>query len=113
MTKLGPSQTQLNEVEDLQVLKYEPGGEYALHHDGYRRLATMIYYLNGVAGTWFPFAGLETLDDGSDDAATSRLEQAMSESEQVGAQSQPSLPIPGEWTPGNDRLRVIENEKCW
>ena len=42
--------------EDLQVLRYEAGGEYVLHHDGPPRCLTVIYYLNGVAGTWFPFA---------------------------------------------------------
>lgn len=43
-------------VEDLQVLKYGKGGEFVLHHDGEPRVVTVIYYLNGVAGTWFPLA---------------------------------------------------------
>ena len=43
-------------VEDLQVLKYGIGGEYVLHHDGECRVATVIYYINGVGGTWFPLA---------------------------------------------------------
>ena len=43
--------------EPLQVLNYfEAGGEFALHHDGLGRVLTVIYYLNGVAGTWFPLA---------------------------------------------------------
>jgi len=39
-------------VEDLQVLKYDVDGEFVLHHDGEPRFLTVIYYLNGVAGTW-------------------------------------------------------------
>jgi hypothetical protein len=44
-------------IEDLQVLHYETGGEYVLHHDSETRALTIIYYLNGNAGTWFPLAG--------------------------------------------------------
>jgi hypothetical protein len=43
-------------VENLQVLQYSLKGEYVLHHDGHFRLLTCLYYLNGVGGTWFPFA---------------------------------------------------------
>lgn len=43
-------------VEDLQVLRYGIGGEFVLHHDGEPRVVTVIYYLNGVGGTWFPLA---------------------------------------------------------
>jgi len=44
--------------EPLQVLHYfDEGGEFVLHHDGVGRVLTVIYYLNGVAGTWFPLAG--------------------------------------------------------
>lgn len=42
--------------EDLQMVHYTRGGEFAFHHDGIPRLLTVIYYLNGVAGTWFPLA---------------------------------------------------------
>ncbi len=31
-------------VEDLQVLKYDIGGEFVLHHDGEPRILTVIYY---------------------------------------------------------------------
>ena len=45
-------------VEPLQVVHYEKqGGEFKFHHDGLGRVITILYYLNGVAGTWFPFAG--------------------------------------------------------
>jgi hypothetical protein len=43
-------------VEDLQVVRYKEGGEYALHHDGNDRILTVLYYLNGQGETWFPFA---------------------------------------------------------
>jgi len=39
------------EIEDLQVLRYEKGGQYTLHHDGEPRLLTVIYYCECV----FPF----------------------------------------------------------
>jgi hypothetical protein len=42
--------------EPMQVLCYEPNGKYDFHHDGYHRFVTVITYLNGVAGTWFPYA---------------------------------------------------------
>lgn len=49
-------------VEDLQVLKYNIGGEFVLHHDGEPRILTVIYYVNGVGGTWFPLASTASLD---------------------------------------------------
>mmetsp|Transcript_4028 Transcript_4028/g.4653 ORF Transcript_4028/g.4653 Transcript_4028/m.4653 type:complete len:500 (+) Transcript_4028:83-1582(+) len=43
--------------EPMQLCHYyEEGGKFVLHHDGVDRVLTIIYYLNGVAGTWFPFA---------------------------------------------------------
>lgn len=42
--------------EDLQVLHYEEGGQYILHHDSNDRVLTVLYYLNGEGGTWFPLA---------------------------------------------------------
>ena len=49
-------------VELLQVLKYNEGGLYQIHHDGEPRFLTVIYYLNGVGATWFPFATLGDWD---------------------------------------------------
>jgi len=43
--------------ERLQVVRYEVGGAFDLHHDGQMRFLTVLTYLNGVAGTWFPYAG--------------------------------------------------------
>eukprot|EP00550_Attheya_septentrionalis_P003985 CAMPEP_0198290434 /NCGR_PEP_ID=MMETSP1449-20131203/8306_1 /TAXON_ID=420275 /ORGANISM="Attheya septentrionalis, Strain CCMP2084" /LENGTH=375 /DNA_ID=CAMNT_0043988939 /DNA_START=81 /DNA_END=1205 /DNA_ORIENTATION=+ len=47
-----------NGCEDMQVVHYKGNGkgEYHLHHDGNERFLTILYYLNGVGGTWFPFA---------------------------------------------------------
>lgn len=43
--------------EPLQVVHYSgQGGKFDLHHDGLGRSLTIIYYLNGVGNTWFPFA---------------------------------------------------------
>jgi hypothetical protein len=59
-------------VEDLQVLEYQQGGEFILHHDGVPRVLTIIYYLNGIAGTWFPLADADGDDKNKkdDDEAT-------------------------------------------
>jgi len=43
-------------VEDLQIAKYDQGGKFEEHHDGYGRFLTVLTYLNGVGGTFFPFA---------------------------------------------------------
>ena len=43
-------------AEDVQVAKYDIGGMYNTHHDGYGRFLTVLTYLNGVGGTYFPFA---------------------------------------------------------
>ena len=44
------------EPENLQIANYEVGGRFDVHHDGWDRFVTILTYLNGVAGTWFPFA---------------------------------------------------------
>lgn len=51
--------------EELQVVKYEIGGQFKVHHDSsafHPRLLTALLYLNDVpegsgGETWFPFAG--------------------------------------------------------
>ena len=43
-------------TEDLQVAMYRPGGRFDYHHDGHGRFLTVLCYLNGVGGTYFPFA---------------------------------------------------------
>lgn len=61
-------------VEDMQVLRYDPGGEYIFHHDGNERILTLLYYLNGKGETWFPLA--QTADD-SDVGLPQTREQAI------------------------------------
>eukprot|EP00579_Thalassiosira_antarctica_P011015 CAMPEP_0201922906 /NCGR_PEP_ID=MMETSP0903-20130614/10804_1 /ASSEMBLY_ACC=CAM_ASM_000552 /TAXON_ID=420261 /ORGANISM="Thalassiosira antarctica, Strain CCMP982" /LENGTH=366 /DNA_ID=CAMNT_0048460117 /DNA_START=269 /DNA_END=1366 /DNA_ORIENTATION=- len=41
-------------AEDMQVAQYDAGGRYDYHHDGYGRYLTVLAYLNGVGGTYFP-----------------------------------------------------------
>jgi hypothetical protein len=43
-------------AEPIQTVRYESGGKYDVHHDGYNRFLTVLTYLNGVGGTWFPYA---------------------------------------------------------
>lgn len=45
--------------EDLQVAKYDAGGFFECHHDGYGRFLTILTYQNGVGGTYFPLANVE------------------------------------------------------
>lgn len=47
----------VHNAEPLQVVRYDQSGGFDLHTDGCDRVATVLTYLNGVAGTWFPFVG--------------------------------------------------------
>ena len=53
---LTPFQQDFMGSEDMQVLRYDSGGEYVFHHDGNDRILTVLYYLNGEGATWFPLA---------------------------------------------------------
>ena len=56
-------------AEELQVIKYDVGGQFKVHHDSadfHPRVLTLLIYLNDIevsntgrtgAGTWFPYAG--------------------------------------------------------
>lgn len=73
-------------AEDLQVVKYEVGGQFKVHHDSsafHPRLLTALVYLNdapegGGGETWFPFAtgsGVEGVGRGhSGDAVAAMME---------------------------------------
>lgn len=68
-----PSSTEeeVYEYESVQVVKYDPkGGKFDLHHDGFHRYVTVLTYLNGIAGTWFPFATLDEKDESNLPAST-------------------------------------------
>lgn len=45
-------------AEDVQVAKYDEDGSFDFHHDGFSRYLTVLVYLNGIGGTYFPFANL-------------------------------------------------------
>lgn len=53
-------------AEDLQVAKYDKDGRFDYHHDGYSRYLTVLSYLNGVGGTFFPFGGMSDELEGID-----------------------------------------------
>jgi hypothetical protein len=46
----------LYELESIQVAKYDEGGRFDEHHDGFGRFLTVLSYLNGIGGTYFPYA---------------------------------------------------------
>ena len=60
-----PLQLFQHKSEELQVVKYDIGGQFKVHHDSstfHPRLLTALLYLNSVPDnmggeTWFPFAG--------------------------------------------------------
>ena len=62
-------------VEDMQVVRYSEGGEYALHHDGNDRVLTVIYYLNGQGETWFPLADGESRPEDTRQDALQKAEK--------------------------------------
>jgi len=51
------SNQHIQNAEPLQVVRYDQSGSFDLHTDGCDRVATVLTYMNGVAGTWFPFVG--------------------------------------------------------
>ena len=55
-------------AEEMQVAKYDSNGHFNYHHDGYGRYLTVISYLNGIGGTYFPFGnmGCKLKEDGID-----------------------------------------------
>jgi hypothetical protein len=63
-------------VEDLQVAKYDPKGQFDAHHDGFGRFVTVLTYLNGVGGTYFPFAETSAVGNDISVAAFPNLEEA-------------------------------------
>uniref|UniRef100_A0A6U6CFA5 Fe2OG dioxygenase domain-containing protein n=1 Tax=Odontella aurita TaxID=265563 RepID=A0A6U6CFA5_9STRA len=98
---------QSTEVEDLQVLRYRPGGQYVLHHDGSPRFLTIIHYLNGVGGTWFPLARTGELGSVDDPCRNMNLNHVREKFESVrrgGAASKMNLGK--EFIPGIDGVLV-------
>ena len=83
------SQSDLYDLESLQVAKYDQEGKFDIHHDDYGRFATVLYYLNGVGGTYFPYA------------------QTREKGDHVSLQN---LDIEKTHIPGRDGLLIVGNE---
>mmetsp|Transcript_31366 Transcript_31366/g.47419 ORF Transcript_31366/g.47419 Transcript_31366/m.47419 type:complete len:341 (+) Transcript_31366:121-1143(+) len=49
---------------DLQVLNYQEGGGFVLHHDSHDRIVTVITFLNGVGETWLPLVDVDGGNNG-------------------------------------------------
>mmetsp|Transcript_3319 Transcript_3319/g.9768 ORF Transcript_3319/g.9768 Transcript_3319/m.9768 type:complete len:226 (-) Transcript_3319:432-1109(-) len=79
--------------EDLQVLRYASGGNYALHHDSTPdapRCLTVLYYLNGVGNTWLPLA------DGAEPASRAEARALAEGLDPATAGVRTSAPAPGD-----------------
>lgn len=97
-------------VEDLQVLKYTTGGEFVLHHDGEPRILTVIYYLNGVAGTWFPLAQTKNERDTTTTTTTETddwdVEQQFQQTRRDPWNKQQALDFGKDFVPGKNGVLV-------
>ena len=98
-------------VEDLQVLRYDIGGEFVLHHDGEPRMLTVIYYINGVGGTWFPLACTSNDDNGNPRARRERHDRVMGDnfdrSRQEPQNKAQALDLVKDLTPGKEGLLIM------
>lgn len=92
-------------VEDLQVLRYGKGGEFVLHHDGEPRVLTVIYYLNGVAGTWFPLARTKELKERHSDQFN-EMEHQFEKIRKDPQNKQQALDLGKNFVPGKNGLLV-------
>jgi 2OG-Fe(II) oxygenase superfamily len=86
------------DIEKLQIVHYTEGGKFDIHHDGFNRIITALTYLNGVAGTWFPFAKVMKSNDDSDE---DDMPQQMT-LEGIG--------MTDGKTPGNDGVLIVGSE---
>lgn len=84
-----PLQLFLQRSDELQVVKYEYGGQFKVHHDSsafHPRLLTALFYLTTVpeymgGETWFPYAGKRRdFDLSINDAITNALQMRSSSS---------------------------------
>jgi len=86
------------EMEKIQIVHYTEGGKFDIHHDGFNRIITALTYVNGVAGTWFPFAKVVNSCDDSDE---DDMPQQMT-LEGIG--------MTDGKTPGNDGVLIVGSE---
>lgn len=63
-------------AEDVQVAKYDQGGAFSPHHDGFERYLTVLTYMNGVGGTYFPLANTNEVDVSSEQEASAMTEDS-------------------------------------
>ena len=67
----------------MQVLHYENGGQFVLHHDGFDRILTVICYLNGVGETWLPLVDVKhNRQEGEKNEMHERLESGHGEKDE-------------------------------
>jgi hypothetical protein len=93
------------DAERLQVVRYEPSGRYDLHHDGFDRTVTVLTYLNGIAGTWFPFCTTPS-DTHNDDFENTDKMMMMIPTMQLGNKNM----VQGR-TPGRDGICFVGNNE--
>jgi 2OG-Fe(II) oxygenase superfamily. len=70
----------LSKRSDLQVLNYQHGGKFVLHHDDHDRMLTVITYLNGVGETWMPLVDVVGDEFDGDDDDDKKVEKYNQES---------------------------------
>jgi hypothetical protein len=87
-------------AEALQVVRYEIGGQYDVHHDGMNRFLTVLTYLNGVAGTWFPYAIVKNDQQSSVDVSSWNVDDLPSMN---------SGNVAHDKTPGQDGLLIVSH----
>ena len=85
--------------EDVQVAKYDAGGRFDNHHDDFSRYLTVLTYLNGVGGTYFPFGGDATSHDDEHDISLDELDGENTMLIEASIK-----------TPGQDGILVVGNE---
>ena len=73
-------------AEDVQVAKYDAGGRFDYHHDGYGRYLTVLSYLRPVGGTYFPFANMSKSELDGIDFTNEDEVSVMSFKQKVGGQ---------------------------
>lgn len=94
--------------EDLQVAKYDPTGCFDFHHDGLNRFVSVLTYLNGVGGTYFPLAQTNTQNNNNPDDCS--LIPKLKRCYQVTIDEQELLSVEREFKVGQDGLLVVGME---
>ena len=104
------SPTKLVTCEDLQIAKYDPTGCFDFHHDGYNRFVTVLTYLNGIGGTYFPMAQTTTNNDANKNIDGASLISKLKRCNQITMDEQKLLSVESEFQVGADGLLVVGTE---